>query len=134
MTILCCLFAAAPAHAQLRGMRVPIRTTMVISRPAPGQIYGWNQVVTIAVGRKQYKFVIDDAYVDDTRVRWPDIWQYVKFHQPNFIVHGQNADIFEKVKPGETVTIKAMFAPLDRTLEVVSVQASRGAFEPSEHR
>ncbi len=131
-----CLLSAAPADAQLRAMGIPIRTTMVIAKPAPGQIYGNKPVVTMAVGTKQFKFLINDAYVDDAtgRVRWPDVWEYVRFHQPNFIVQGQNEDTFEKIKPGEELTIKGMFAPLNRTLEVVYAEPGRGAFEPSEHR
>lgn len=129
---------AAPrlAGAQLRAMGVPIRTTIVISKPAPGQVYGNKQVGTFSVNGKPYKFVIDDAYVDDAagRVQWPDVWEYVRFHQPNFIIQGQNSDTFEKIKPGDEVTIKGMFAPLDRTLEVVFVQPGHGAFEPEQHR
>jgi hypothetical protein len=130
------LLGAARAEAQLRAMGVPIRTTMVIAKPAPGQIYGNQQVGTFSVNGKPYKFLINDAYVDDAsgRIRWPDVWEYVRFHQPNFIVQGENSDTFEKIKPGEELTIKAMFAPLDRTLEVVSAQPGRGAFEPEQHR
>ncbi len=136
VAVACGLFNAAGADAQLRAMGIPIRTTMVIAKPAPGQLYGNKPVVTMAVGTKKYKFLIDDAYVDDAtgRVRWPDVWEYVRFHQPNFIVQGENEDTFEKIKPGEELTIKAMFAPLDRTLEVVYAQPGRGGFEPSEHR
>jgi hypothetical protein len=130
------LATARPAAAQLRSMGVPIRTTMVIAKPAPGQIYGDKEVGTFSVNGKPYKFLINDAYVDDAtgRIRWPDVWQYVRFHQPNFIVQGENSDTFEKIKPGEELTIKGMFAPLDRTLEVVFVQPGRGAFEPEQHR
>jgi hypothetical protein len=131
-----CLLGAGRADAQLRSMGVPIRTTMVIAKPAPGQIYGNKPVVTMGVGTKQYKFLINDAYVDDAtgRIQWPDVWEYVRFHQPNFIVQGENSDTFEKIKPGEELTIKGMFAPLDRTLEVVYAQPGRGAFQPEEHR
>jgi hypothetical protein len=130
------LLGAARADAQLRAMGVPIRTTMVIQKPAPGQIYGDKPVVTMSVKGKAYKFLINDAYVDDAsgRIKWPDVWEYVRFHQPNFIVQGQNSDTFEKIKPGEELTIKGMFAPLDRTLEVVYAQPGHGAFEPEQHR
>jgi hypothetical protein len=132
----CGVLIAARADAQLRAMGIPIRTTMVLAKPAPGQLYGNKPVVTMAVGTRKYKFLVNDAYVDDAtgRIRWPDVWEYVRFHQPNFIVQGENADTFEKIKPGQELTIKGMFAPLDRTLEVVYAQPGRGGFEPSEHR
>jgi hypothetical protein len=125
----------AAAHAQLRAMGLPVNTTLVITKPAPGQVFGNQRVVTLGVGAKQYKFVLNDGYVDSTNpnIQWPDVWQYVSAHSPNFIVQGQGEDTFEKIKPGEQVTIKAMFAPLNRTLEVMTVMPGKGAFEPSEH-
>jgi hypothetical protein len=119
----------------MRAMGLPIPTTLVITKPAPGQVFGNQRVVTLGVGAKQYKFVLADAYVDSTNpnVRWPDVWQYVSQHSPNFVVQGQGEDTFEKIKPGQQVTIKGMFAPLDRTFEVMNVMPGKGAFEPSEH-
>lgn len=123
------------AHAQLRAMAMPINTTLVITKPAPGQIFGNKRVVTLGVGTKQFKFVLNDGYVDslNPNTQWPDVWQYVKFHQPNFIVQGKNADTFEKIEPGEQVTIKGMFAPLNRTLEVIYVLPGKGPFNPQKH-
>jgi hypothetical protein len=123
------------AGAQLRSMGMPINTTLVITKPAPGQIFGNQRVVTLGVGAKQYKFVLNDGYIDsmNPNTQWPDVWQYVSQHNPNFVVQGQNADTFEKIKPGEQVTIKAMFAPLDRTLEVMNVSPGKGEFQPSQH-
>jgi hypothetical protein len=123
------------AHAQLRAMGLPIPTTLVITKPAPGQIFGNQQVVTLGVGTKQYKFVLTDAYVDSTNpnIQWPDVWQLVSQSNPNFVVQGQGADTFEKIKPGQQLTIKAMFAPLNRTLEVMNVMPGKGALEPSTH-
>jgi hypothetical protein len=123
------------AHAQLSAMGLPINTTLVITKPAPGQVFGNRRVVTLGVGAKQYKFVLNDGYVDSTNpnVQWPDVWQYVSAHSPNFVVQGQSSDTFEKIKPGEQVTIKAMFAPLNRTLEVINVMPGKGAFEPGKH-
>ncbi len=129
--------AIAPriAHAQMRAMGMPIPTTLVITKPAPGQVFGNQQVVTFGVGAKQYKFVLTDAYVDSTNpnVQWPNVWQSVSQSNPNFVVQGQGADTFDKIKPGQQVTIKAMFAPLNRTLEVMNVMPGKGAFEPSHH-
>jgi hypothetical protein len=123
------------AHAQLRAMGLPIPTTLVITKPAPGQVFGNRQVVTFGVGTKQYKFLLTDAYIDSTNpnIQWPDVWQSVSLSNPNFVVQGQGEDTFDKIKPGQQVTIKAMFAPLNRTLEVMNVSPGKGAFEPSQN-
>lgn len=126
------LLGGGVAHAQMAPMGMPINTTLVISKPAPDQIYGDKQIVTMGVGTKEYKFVLNDAYVDDAsgRVRWPDIWQQVRIYRPNFVLQGSNVEDIAALKPGDMVTIKGMYAPLDRTFEVMFVQAGKGAFEP----
>lgn len=139
MTIVAALFvvaASAPvARAQMSAMGMPIPTTIVITKPAPGQIFGNQTVVTLGVGAKKYKFVLNDGYVNtmSDRVRFPDIWQYVKIHQPNFVVQGVDADTFEKIEPGQQMTITGMFAPLDRTFEVTNAQLGKGALNPQKH-
>lgn len=131
------LFAvSAPvARAQMSAMGVPIPTTLVITKPAPGQIFGNQTVVTLGVGTKKYKFILNDGYVNTTsdRVRFPDVWQYVRIHQPNFVVQGVGADTFEKIEPGQQMTISGMFAPLDRTFEVENAQLGKGALNPQKH-
>jgi len=135
VAILAGLIAFAGArcgYADMAPMGMPINTTIVISKPAPDQIYGNKQVVTMGVGSKEYKFILEDAYVDvaSDRVRWPDIWQQVRIYRPNFVMQGPNTDEIENLKPGETLTIKGMYAPLDRTFEIMFVQEGKGAFEP----
>ncbi|MGH7779821.1 MAG: hypothetical protein ACREQR_08335, partial [Candidatus Binataceae bacterium] len=124
--------SAPVARAQMSAMGMPIPTTIVITKPAPGQVFGDQRVVTMGVGAKKYKFVLDDGYVNtmSDRVRFPDIWQYVKTHQPNFVVQGINSDAFEKIEPGQQMTITGMFAPLDRTFEVQNAQLGKGALNP----
>src|SRR5260370_37342925 len=70
---------ATRGDAQMRPMMIPLTTTLVITKPAPGEIYGNKQVVTMGVGGKTYKFVLNDAYVDDPRgiIHWPDVWALV---------------------------------------------------------
>jgi len=123
---------APDAHAQMSAMGMPIPTTLVITKPAPGQVFGDQTVVTMGVGTKKYKFVLNDGYVNTTsdRVRFPDIWQYVKIHQPNFVVQGVDSNVFEKIAPGQQMTITGMFAPLDRTFEVQNTELGKGAFNP----
>lgn len=126
------ILSAAAVRAQMRPMGIPITTTMVISKPAPDQIYGDKQVVTFGIGQSEYKYILEDAYVDDAsgKVRWPDVWQQVRIYKPNFVVQGPNAEQIAGLKPGDMVTIKGMYAPLDRTLEVMFLQPGKGAFEP----
>ena len=123
------ILAPTSARAQF-GLGLPINTTLVISKPASTQIYAGQQIVTIGVGAKQYKFVLNDAYVDNDRIRWPDIWELVRVHRPNFVMQGPHTEEIEQLAPGEMLTVKAMFAPLDRTIEVVFTQPGRGPLEP----
>jgi hypothetical protein len=118
------LISAGIARAQLPRMGPPIPTTIVVTKPAPGEIFGNKQTVTMGVGTKSYKFVLNDAYTNHLKFKWADIWQYVQQFNPNFVVQGQDADTFEKIQPGQTVTITGAFAPMDRTFEVLTVEPS----------
>ena len=106
----------------LPAMGPPIPTTIVLTKPAPDQIYGDKTTVTMCVSGKNFKFILKDGLTNSLKVRWPDIWQYVNQFNPNFVVQGQDAETFARIKPGETVTVSGMFAPLDRTFEVMSVE------------
>jgi hypothetical protein len=126
---------AGRADAQLRGMMIPLATTMVLTKPAPGEIYGNKQVVTMGVGTNTYKFVLNDAFVDDPRgvIQWPDVWQLVRQYKPNFNVAGLGEDTFAKMKPGETLTVRGMFSPNNQTFEVMGTQPGAGTFAPAQH-
>jgi hypothetical protein len=126
---------AARTDAQMRPMMIPLTTTMVITKPAPGEIYGNKQVVTMGVGAKTYKFLLNDAYVDDPRgiIHWPDIWELVRQYKPNFNVTGMGEDTFAKMKPGETLTVRGMFSGNNQTYEVMGTEPGGGRFAPSEH-
>jgi hypothetical protein len=130
------LLAIVPtAHAQFAAMGVPLPTTLVITKPAPGQIFGDQQTVTMGVAGKTYMFALKDAYVDDphNRIRWPDIWELVRQLQPNFNVVGVGEDAFAKIQPGQTMTVHGMFAPLNNNFEVVGVEEGAGRFAPAQH-
>jgi len=137
----CLVFAAAAvavsypiaAAGQLSPLYPPINTTLVIAVPATDQIYGDEPIVTLGVGRRLYKFILRDAYVDSTRIRWPDIWEDVRVHRPNFVVQGPHSGEIEHLEPGQVVTVNAMYAPLTRTFEIIFTQPGRGPFEPREH-
>jgi len=121
------------ALAQMSPLYAPVNTTLVISKPALDQIYRNEPLVTFGVGTKQYKFILNDAYVDSTRIRWPDIWEQVRIFRPNFIVQGPFSNEIEHVEPGTTLTVKAMYAPLTRTFEIVFTQPGKGPFESKKH-
>lgn len=127
--------SATRADAQMRPMMIPLTTTMVITKPAPGEIFGNKQVVTMGVGGKTYKFVLNDAYVDDPRgiIHWPDIWQLVRQYTPNFNVTGLGEDTFAKMQPGETLTVRGMFSGNNQTYEVMGTEPGGGPFAPAQH-
>ena len=126
------ILSPALPRAQLSPLYPPVITTLVISLPAADDVYGDRQTVTLGVGARLYKFVLDDAYVDSTRIRWPDIWEQVRIFRPNFVVRGPRSGEIEHLEPGQVLTVKAMYAPLTRTFEVVFTQPGRGPFEPRE--
>jgi hypothetical protein len=121
--------------AQMRPMMIPLTTTLVITKPAPGEIYGNKQVVTMGVGGKTYKFLLNDAYVDDPRgvIHWPDVWELVRQYRPNFNVTGLGEDTFANMKPGETLTVRGMFSGNNQTYEVMGTQPGGGNFAPAQH-
>jgi hypothetical protein len=125
------IVGATAARAQLPPMGLPLTTTLVIAKPAPDQLFGDKQIITLGVGSKEYKFLLTDAFVDDPggRIQWPDIWQQVRVHRPNFVMQGPNVSMIENLNPGDMVTVKGMYAPLDRTFEVMFIQPGKGAFE-----
>jgi hypothetical protein len=131
-TVLC---IATRTNAQLRPMMIPLTTTMVITKPAPGEIYGNKQVVTMGVGTKTYKFLLNDAYVDDPRgiIHWPDVWELVRQYKPNFNVTGMGEDTFAKMQPGETLTVRGMFSGNNQTYEVMGTEPGGGRFAPGQH-
>lgn len=120
------LAAAGSANAGLPMMGIPIKTTIIVTKPPPGEIYGNKQLVTMGVGDKIYKFILKDGYTDHMKIRWPDVWEYVQQFNPNFVVQGQDAETFAKIQPGQTVKVTGAFAPLDRTFEVLTVEQSGG--------
>lgn len=127
--------SAGMSHAQMAPMGLPIPTTIVITKPAPDQIYGDKPIVTVGIGTKTYKFVLKDAYVDTMRprIKWPDIWQQVRQYRPNFKVVGVDEDVFEKLQPGQTMTVRGMYTPLGQNFEVIGSDIGGGNFQPPAH-
>src|SRR5271156_7217790 len=100
------VFIGSRADAQMAPMMIPVTTTMVITKPAPGQIFGDKPVVTMGVKGKIYKFVLNDAYVDDPqqRIHWPDVWELVRQYRPNFNVTGFCGGNFPQKEAGQKPT------------------------------
>lgn len=124
-----------PALAQNVPLGIPLPTTMLLEKPAPEATFDDKQVVEIGVKSQTYKFVLKDAYVDDPngKIVWNDVWRQVQLSRPNFQVQGQGGDLITKIQPGQKVTIKAMYAPFTRTLEVTEVEQNAGISEPPKH-
>ena len=116
-------------------MGVPLPTTMLREKPAPDATFDGKQMVEIGVKSQTYKFVLKDAYVDDPngKIVWNDVWRQVELSRPNFQVQGQDGELITKIQPGQKVTIKAMYAPFTRTLEVTEVEQNTGISEPLKH-
>jgi len=129
------VFIGSRADAQMAPMMIPVTTTMVITKPAPGQIFGDKPVVTMGVKGKIYKFVLNDAYVDDPqqRIHWPDVWELVRQYRPNFNVTGIDEDTFAKMEPGQTLTVRGMFSGNNQTYEVMGTEPGGGRFAPAQH-
>src|SRR5208282_2911851 len=87
------------------------------------------------VNGKTYKFVLNDAYVDDPRgiIHWPDVWQLVSQYKPNFNVTGLGEETFAKMQPGETLTVRGMFSGNNQTYEVMGTEPGGGRFAPAQH-
>lgn len=132
LIVMALLIASVPARAQLRGPILPLSTTLILEKPAPEQGFGNRQVIELGVKDHTYRFVLRDAYVDDPSGKWfwNDLWRSVQQFRPNFQVQGGNSDTFEKIKPGEVVTVTGMYSATTRTFEVTSVAPGTGDFAP----
>jgi hypothetical protein len=125
--------SSAPAHAQfMRGPALPLTTTLTIEKPSPDANLRHRNTIDIGVKDKSYRFIVLDAYVDDTtgKFMWQDIWRSVEQFRPNFLVQGIGSDEFEKMTPGEVVTINGLYWMATRTFEVSHISPGPGNFAP----
>lgn len=135
VALLALISFANSALAQGVPMGIPLPTTMLLEKPAPDATLEGKQLVEIGVKMQTYKFLLKDAYVDDPngKIYWNDVWRQVELSRPNFQVQGPNGDLLAKLQPGQKVTIKAMYAPFTRTLEITDVEQNTGISEPLKH-
>jgi len=107
---------------------LPIPTTVVLSKPAPGERYRGRFLITVGVGAEIYEFMLKDGYTNHIFVRWPSIWEYVRQSRPNLIAEGVDSEKFAQVEPGTTVTVSGMFTPQQRCFEVMSLEPGDSRF------
>jgi hypothetical protein len=133
-TALMVFLGASSVQAQRGIPRIPVPTTMVLALPEPDKTFGNKPEITIGVGTKIYKFVVIDAYTNDSQSRWQwiDVWQLVNQYPVMMQAQGQNMEAFAKITPGETYTVNGMFSPVNRVFEVMSSEVGRGPFAPAE--
>ena len=124
------MLMAVPALAQFKGPVLPISTTLVLQKPAPNQTFDDRQAIEIGFKRRTYRFIVRDAYVDDPKWVWSDIWQSVRQSRPNFQILDSGGDALLKIKPGEIVTVKGMYSMRTRVFMVSQVQPGGGEFAP----
>jgi hypothetical protein len=128
------LSSSTAAWAQLpRGLPLPL--TMEVAKPAPNATFGDAQVIELGYKMDTYKFILKDAYVDDQagNIIWNDVWRQVQLSRPNMLVQGEMSGEIGKIAPGQTVTLRGIYAPITRTFEINAVDQGTGISEPPKH-
>ncbi len=120
---------AARAQMPSDAMGIPIPTTIVLSKPAPGETYESRPLITVGVGSTIYRFILKDAYTNHIYVKWASIWEQVRQSSPNLVAAGLDAEKFSQIEPGGTVTISGMYTPEQRNFEVLTVDVGEGRFQ-----
>jgi hypothetical protein len=127
---------AGAARAQMPSdpMGLPIPTTIVLAKPAPGERFEGRLLITVGVGTEMYKFILKDGYTNHLYVKWASIWEQVRQSSPNLIAAGPDSEKFSQVEPGGTVTISGMYTPEQRNFEIISVEPGDSRFRGEEQR
>jgi len=126
--LLACIAGVARAQMPSDSMGLPIPTTIVLSKPAPGETYEGRLLITVGVGPGVYKFILKDGYTNHIYVKWASIWEQVRQSSPNLIAEGPDSEKFSQIEPGATVTVSGMYTPEQRCIEVLSVEAGDNRF------
>ena len=113
-------------------MSLPIPTTIVLAKPAPAEMYQGRLLITVGVGAVIYKFILKDGYTNHLYVKWPSIWEQVRQSRPNLVAEGLDSAKFGEVEPGTTVTVSGMYAPEQRSFEVLTVEPGDTRFRDSQ--
>ena len=102
-------------------MGLPIPTTLILTKPAPGKGFEGRALITVSAGNTTFKFVLKDAYTNHVYVKWPSIWEQARQSTPNLYAEGIDSEQFAQIQPGATVTISGMYTSAQRCFEVLSV-------------
>jgi hypothetical protein len=122
LLLLGCAGRVANAQMPSDPMSLPIPTTIVLAKPAPAEMYQGRLLITVGVGAAIYKFILKDGYTNHMYVKWPSIWEQVRQSSPNLVAEGLDSAKFAEVEPGTTVTVSGMYAPEQRSFEVLTVE------------
>jgi len=109
---------------------LPLSTTLVLEKPAPGQAVGERQMIDIGFKKQTYRFILRDAYVDSPKWVWGDIWQSVRQFRPNFQILDVGGAALVEMKPGDIITMKGMYSMRTRVFVVSQIEPGGGAFAP----
>ncbi len=110
-------------------MGLPIPTTIVVAKPAPGETFQSKLLITVGVGASIYRFILKDGYTNHIYVKWASIWEQVRQSSPNLVAAGLDAEKFAQVEPGATVTISGMYTPEQRNFEIMTVDFGESRFQ-----
>src|SRR5713226_3035515 len=113
-----------------RGM--PLSMTLTLKKPAPDETFGNQRLIELGIEQQTYRFILLDFFVADPSGKYnsDDIWRQVEQFKPNFLVQGKDRETVAKIKPGETVTLDGIYAPITRTFEVAEVRPGPGITAP----
>ncbi len=124
-----CIAGVARAQMPSDSMGLPIPTTIVLAKPAPGETFEGRLLITVGVGPGIYKFILKDGYTNHIYVKWASIWEQVRQSSPNLIAEGPDSEKFSQVEPGATVTVSGMYTPEQRCFEIMSVDLGDSRFQ-----
>jgi hypothetical protein len=127
--LLACSGGGARAQMPSDPMGLPIPTTIVVAKPAPGETFQSKLLITVGVGASIYRFILKDGYTNHIYVKWPSIWEQVRQSSPNLVAAGLDAEKFAQVEPGATVTISGMYTPEQRNFEIMTVDFGESRFQ-----
>lgn len=111
-------------------MRI-IPTTLVIARLIGAHDPLDRRIIWLGVSGKSYPFALRDAYTDTPQgdSAWNDIWRWARQFRPNLIVVGRHMNELAALTPGETFTLRGVYARMMRTFEVTEVSPGE-PFQP----
>jgi hypothetical protein len=128
---------AASATAQGGGgIMLPLPTTMSLEKVLAGKPYGDNaKILSIAIDRKTYYYVLRDIYAEDPVgfTMGIDVWRHVQSSRPMMTVRGGDGTAVAELEPGQTVTVQGLFSFGSRSFAISEVVPGLGLSAPPKH-